>query len=126
LYYTVEDELLKIIRVLPLPNTDSTGDDRSRDLSSSSQFIHENISSVRFASIIKNPSIHTCIPAKIWSPHNHRMFPKSFHDCSKEIMLCSRANYVQVPNRRPPVNNAAKLPVDIWTHVFTFTDRTCE
>lgn len=122
---SVDDELVKIARVPPIMNSKATSEITSSE-DSSSQFIHQTISGVRFASLLQSPSMNTCIPAKIWSPQNHRIYPKSFHRASKEIILCSRAKYLQIHNPSPPVNLAAKLPVDVWTHVFSFTDRTCK
>jgi len=109
----VGDELVKIVR------------SQSQNPDGNKQFDTRVIAGVRFAPLTANPSIQTVIPARIWDPSNHRMYPNSFRGACNEILLCSNASTNQPvkPLPRNKVNAASMLPRALWVEVLSFTHR---
>jgi len=138
--YKVDDELVKVVRIGPIRNTEppiqASLPTEAAGLSliastyglDTMEFTHQVLSGVRFASLLKYPTMKTVIPASVWSPACHHSYPPSFKRASKEILLCFNANYVQTKPQpeNPPVNVAATLPRDVWLHILSFTHRQCK
>jgi hypothetical protein len=100
---------------------------QNRVPSLSEDFSTQVISGVRFAPLLHTPSMTTVIPSKVWDPSIHQLYPKSFRDCTKEILLCSQAPAEQPPKilvKSNHVNLASKLPKDIWMKVLSYTHRS--
>mmetsp|Transcript_22890 Transcript_22890/g.49874 ORF Transcript_22890/g.49874 Transcript_22890/m.49874 type:complete len:496 (+) Transcript_22890:111-1598(+) len=89
------------------------------------RFTTKVISGVRFAPLLDDPSIHTIIPARIWDPSNHNLYPDSFRGACNQLLLCSNASRkqpVKVCQLRR-VNVASMLPRALWVEVLSFTHR---
>lgn len=113
---TVGDELVKIVRSQGLsPGT-------------SQKFTTHVISGVRFAPLIANPDIQTIIPARVWDPSNHYLYPNSFRKAYNELILCSNASRNQSVQIRPKqkVNVSSMLPRALWVEILSFAHRDCE
>lgn len=109
----VGDELVKIVRS---QNENSKGNQ---------QFITRVISGVRFAPLLSHPTIETVVPARIWNPSNHSMYPDTFRGACNELLLCSNASKTQPVNVFPQkkVNAASMLPRALWVEILSFTHR---
>lgn len=109
----VGDELVKIVRK------------QSENIKANHQFITTVISGVRFAPLISNPTIKTVIPARIWNPSNHSMYPDTFRGACNQLLLCSNANKTQPVEVSPQtkVNAASMLPRALWVEILSFTHR---
>lgn len=109
----VGDELVKISR------------SQSENCDDNKQFNTKVIAGVRFAPLLTNPSIQTIIPARIWDPSNHGVYPNSFRGACNEILLCSNASRNQPvkPCPKNKVNAASMLPRALWVEVLSFTHR---
>jgi len=110
----VDDELVKVVR--------------SQSMSSGNcqkQFTTHVISGVRFAPLLANPSIQTIIPACVWDPSNHHLYPDTFRGACNELLLCSNASRDQPVKIRPQerINVASMLPRALWVEVLSFTTR---
>ena len=95
---------------------------------SSNKFVEKTITAVHFASMLKNPSHSVYIPASKWNVSTHHMYPDAFQSSVKELLLCSRSQYVQ-PAKKEPVGNvnlACVLPKEVWIHVLSFTHKRCK
>jgi protein-L-isoaspartate O-methyltransferase len=123
----VDDELIKVFRVAKsdAPSISSvTRGLRGRFTSLSEDFTQQVISGVRFAPLLKSPSIETKIYCRIWNPLIHRNYPESFRKSCKEILLCANANAKQPPEpARERANAAATLPKSLWMEVLSYTRR---
>lgn len=109
----VGDELVKIVRSHSLiPGT-------------SEKFTTHVISGVRFAPLIANPDIQTIIPARVWDPSNHYLYPNSFCEAYNELLLCSNASRNQPVQIRPKqkVNVSSMLPRALWVEILSFAHR---
>lgn len=133
-FITVDDDLVKVLRVSETRHTEETPDDaaaarprRLRGYASllSNDFSVQVLSGVRFANLLETPAIPTILPSRIWEPARHARYPDSFKRACKQIMLCSRSDVVQPA---PPVvtelvNAAAILPRAVWLKVLSYTTR---
>jgi len=118
----VEDELVKIIRIGKKQKKDTDDDDSVDEM----EFTTQVFSSVRFAALSKLPKMKTIIPARIWNPSSHYLYPESHQESIMSLLLCSSSEYIQP--LRPVVkmdckNMAATLPRDVWIHIISFTNR---
>ena len=110
----VDDDLLKIVR--------------RKNKSQKEDFIIDSISGVTFAPLVSQPQINTVIPSAQWSTSNHHLYPKSFQDATKTILLCRNSNIQQheiVQKTKESKNMSACLPKEVWLHILSFTTRTC-
>jgi hypothetical protein len=122
----VEDELVKVFRLSSTrtPSGTAAPPRRSRGQASrlSEEFSQQVISGVRFAPLVRNPSMPTVLPSRIWSPDVHATFPATFRAACKQILLCSHAS----PNQPPPatrysgLNVAATLPRALWVEILSY------
>lgn len=116
----VDDELVKVIRVRKTDGVQPTEDD----------FSHKVISGVRFAALLSTPVSAVVIPAKVWEPAAHHLYPDSFRYSSKALLLCCYAEYEQPPPKKEilneGVNLAAMLPKVLWMEILSFTHRDCK
>jgi protein-L-isoaspartate O-methyltransferase len=116
----VEDELVKVIRVRKTEGVQPTDDDFSQKV----------ISGVRFAALLSTPVSTVIIPAKVWEPNAHHLYPDSFRNASKALLLCCNAEYEQPPLKKEilneGVNLAAMLPKVLWMEILSFTHRDCK
>lgn len=112
----VGDELVKIVR------------SQSENSEGNQQFNTRVISGVRFAPLLTNPSIQTVIPARIWDPSKHTMYPDSFRGACNQLLLCSNASRNQPVKVCPTnkVNAASMLPRALWVEILSFTHRNCK
>lgn len=88
-------------------------------------FSLEVISSVRFFPMSRGPDIPVVFPTRVWSPERHHIYPRSFREATKQILLCSHSPEIQplppaVAERR---NVANKLPGFLWMEIFSYTRR---
>ena len=94
------------------------------------EFDRQILSGVRFASLLKSPSLRTVIPAKVWTPGSHKFFPDTFQKASRELLLCSNSDYIQplpiAPRPEDRINVACTLPKSVWTVILSFTHRGCK
>lgn len=135
----VEDDLVKVTRIgakIPIPNDEDHSmaeipraprSVQARGPSLSEDFSMQVISGVRFAPLLRTPSVTTVIPSKVWEPSVHQCYPKSFRESIKEILLCSHAPVDQPPKivvTSNHVNLASTLPKDIWMKVLSYTHRS--
>ena len=115
-FIAVGDELVKIVRS-KIENPDGI-----------EQFDTRVISGVRFAPLLSEPSIQTVIPACVWDPSNHTIYPDSFRGACNQLLLCSNASRNQpvkvVPRNK--VNAASMLPRALWVEILSFTHRNCK
>jgi len=109
----VGDELVKIVR------------SQSENPEGNHQFDTRVVSGVRFAPLLANPSIQTIIPARIWDPSKHAMYPDSFRGACNELLLCSNTSRNQRVKICPKikVNAASMLPRALWVEILSFTHR---
>lgn len=116
----MDDELVKVIRIRKTEGEKIHDDDFSQQV----------IAGVRFSPLLLSPISEVIIPAKVWEPNAHRFYPDSFCEASKQLLLCSNAEYIQAPpaDIRPDfrVNLAAMLPKVIWMEILTFIHRDCK
>jgi hypothetical protein len=116
----VDDELVKVVRIRKTEGEKASDDDFSQQV----------IAGVRFSPLLSSPISEVVIPAKVWEPDVHRFYPESFCEASKQLLLCSNAEYIQPPpaNKRPDFryNLAAILPKVIWMEILSFTHRDCK
>uniref|UniRef100_A0A7S1Z0L7 Protein-L-isoaspartate(D-aspartate) O-methyltransferase n=1 Tax=Trieres chinensis TaxID=1514140 RepID=A0A7S1Z0L7_TRICV len=137
----VDDELMKVVRIGPLAQTDgasslsnpddgSTAEEDTDNESSSNinnEFTQQVLSGVRFAPLLTHPVIPTVIPARGWAPDRHRYFPDTFQRATTELLMCSNSVLAQPPPRprRPTerINAASMLPRVIWIEILSFTHR---
>ena len=132
----VEDDLVKITRIGEKPTTVPTtpnsqtsdgSDDDDDDDDDAADFTTQIISCVRFAPLLATPQIDTIISSTVWDPSTHHLFPKSFQESSRTLLLCSNAEQVQPPPKLANrLNLAGSLPKEIWIHILSFTNRNCK
>lgn len=127
----IEDDLVKITRigekptsVTTTPNSqtlDVSGDDDDDD---AADFTTQIISCVRFAPLLATPQMDTIISSTVWDLSTHYLFPQSFQESSRTLLLCSNADQVQPPPKLADrLNLAGSLPKEIWIHILSFTNR---
>lgn len=122
----VDDELVKIVRIgqsVHIEKDNSASLDEDID---ELEFTTQVFSSVRFAPLLQHPKMKTVIPARVWNPSFHHLFPDSYQQSIMSLFLCSNSQYSQPI--RPVVksdhtNLAATLPRDVWIHIVSFTSR---
>lgn len=109
----VGDELLKIIR------------SQCETSEENQQFTTRVISGVRFAPLLVDPSIPTVIPARVWDPSSHGLYPDTFRGACNQLLLCSNASRDQPVKviERNKVNAASMLPRALWVEILSFTHR---
>ena len=112
----VDDELLKIIRT---PSSSLTDVD--------SCFTTQTISGVTFAPLLAQPQMSTTIPAAQWNMANHHLYPDSFKQATKTLLLCRNPKALQPLEKKPKhnMNLSALLPKEVWLNVLSFTTRRC-
>lgn len=106
----VGDELVKVVRSQSLsPETIQ-------------KFTTHVLSGVRFAPLLADPDIQTIIPARVWDPSKHHLYPSSFRGACNELLLCSNASRNQPVKIRPQekINVASMLPRALWVEVLSF------
>lgn len=117
----VDDELVKVFRIRK--SDDNKGVE-------SEDFSRQVLSGVRFSSLLPYPATKTVIPSSVWEPAVHHLYPDSFRNSTRAIMLCGNSQFHQPPP--PPyrpqqkTNLAATLPRVIWLEILSFTHRHCE
>jgi len=126
----VDDELVKIVRIgQKNDNNANTGNDDNASIDDDideSNFTTKVFSSVRFAPLVQRPKIKTIIPARVWNPSFHHLFPDSYQQSIMALFLCSNSQHFQPlrPIERSDYTNlAATLPRDVWIHIISFTNR---
>lgn len=109
----VDDELVKIVR------------SHVRGPALCPKFTTQVLSGVRFAPLLVKPSIQTIIPARVWDPSNHHLYPNSFRGACRELLMCSIAKKKQPVTIRPKekLNAASMLPRALWVEVLSFANR---
>ena len=110
------DELIKVVKSHRFsPDSDQ-------------KYITTVISGVRFAPLLSSPNILTIIPARVWSPSSHHLYPNSFRGACRELLLCSNSSKKQPVQVKPveKVNVASILPRALWVEVLSFTNRDCK
>ncbi len=115
----VDGDLLKVVRlVTPLYN----------HAAEPREYTEESLSPVRFAPLVSHPRIATMIPARVWTPLLHQLYPSSFQRSCKALLLCSHSNHVQPikPQPKQQVNAAAMLPRALWLEILSYTRRDCK
>jgi len=112
-FVAVGDELVKIVR------------SQSEKEKGNQQFVTRVISGVRFAPLLSNPTIQTVIPAQIWDPSNHSMYPDTFRGACNSLLLCANSSKTQPVTVCPQtkVNAASMLPRAVWVEILSFTHR---
>lgn len=128
----VDDELLKIVRIGQKKDNDTdTGSDNYESTNENIdelEFTTHVFSSVRFAPLVHHPKMKTIIPARVWNPSFHHLFPDSYQQSIMSLFLCSNSQYSQPLRpvlKRDYTNLAAILPRDVWIHIISFTNRRC-
>lgn len=117
----VEDSLVKITRTGLGRAT--TNDRDNGDGIDDSEYITQEITGVHFAPLLTRPKIEVVIPATKWCPSNHRLYPRSFQDSIRAVLLCSSSSYIQAKPAMEGINMSAALPRDLWVHIFSFANR---
>lgn len=109
---------MKVIRI----QTPSSNDD--------DEFTVQVLSGVRFAPLVKSPSLKTVIPARIWSPESHHSYPESFRKACKQILLCCYSNKTirqDATSSSTPLTHVTEgttmLPRAVWMEVLSYTTR---
>jgi len=88
------------------------------------EFAEQIITSVNFAPLLAYPKISVAIPALMWRPEYHHLYPKSFQDATRTLLLCSGASFVQPPKKASErLNFSSVLPKEIWVHILSFTTK---
>lgn len=91
------------------------------------EFTEQIITSVHFAPLLTYPKLSVIIPALKWRPEHHYMYPKSFQNATRTLLLCSGAAFVQPPRKASERRNfSSVLPKEIWVHVLSFTTKKCK
>lgn len=118
----VDDELIKVVRTRS-STLGNTQDNDEYDLGYTTQ----TISGVTFAPLLSQPKLNTIIPAAQWSTSNHHLYPDSFQQATKAILLCRNSRVIQPINKKPEeyTNLSASLPKEVWIHILSFTTRKC-
>jgi protein-L-isoaspartate O-methyltransferase len=116
----VDDELIKVVRTRS-STLGNTQDNDEYDLGYTTQ----TISGVTFAPLLSQPKLNTIIPAAQWSTSNHHLYPDSFQQATKAILLCRNSRVIQPINKKPEeyTNLSASLPKEVWIHILSFTTR---
>jgi protein-L-isoaspartate O-methyltransferase len=119
LVHTVEDELVKVVRIR-IPANEAHRESR--------EFVQQVLSGVRFSPLVSHPAIKTVIPALIWNPSIHQYYPDSFRMSSKALLLCSHSNYTQPvkPQPQEQTNVASMVPRALWMEILSYTHRDCK
>ncbi len=118
----VDDSLVKITRT----DFRTTGGSDNNDVDEELDYITQEITGVHFAPLMTRPKKEVIIPATKWSPSNHRMYPQSFQNSIRTVLLCSSSSYIQHAPVTQGINVSAALPRDLWVHIFSFANRKCE
>mmetsp|Transcript_28138 Transcript_28138/g.34255 ORF Transcript_28138/g.34255 Transcript_28138/m.34255 type:complete len:565 (+) Transcript_28138:150-1844(+) len=122
----VDDELVKVIRIGPIPSTVHDSGVSSPSSNHDNEFTQQVLSGVRFAPLLTLPAIETTLPARIWRPDLQVYFPDSFQRATEQIFMCSNAGLKQSPpvvKVEETINPAAMLPRVIWIEILSFTHR---
>lgn len=123
----VGDELVKVIRISQTNSPQENLPRSFRGLSPplSEDFSQQVLSGVRFAPLVRHPSIPIVLPSRVWSPDVHAYYPETFRSACKEILLCSHASPTQPPPQphQMRVNVASKLPRALWMEILSYTRR---
>ncbi len=124
----VEDDLLKVVRNTSsrpsfLSNTENEEDYDDDDCN----FSTEIISGVTFAPLLTRPQMDTIVPVAKWDVSNHHLYPESFQNAMRTILLCKNSNLIQPVEQKVEYhhNVAALLPKEVWFHILSFTTRRC-
>lgn len=127
LLHTVDDELVKVIRVGKISfeiEEDMAGSRMNEE------FTSQILSGVRFAPLLQNPRTPTILPAHVWDPTMKELYPSEHQRASIEVLMCSNSTFVQPPPRAPveqeKINAAAMLPRGVWMEILSYTHRKCE
>jgi len=106
---------------------DEDDSDDETEVQLGGEFDRQILSGVRFASLLKSPGLHTVIPAMVWTPGSHKLFPDTFRKASRELLLCSNSEYVQPlpiqPRPEDRINVACTLPKSVLMVILSFTHR---
>ena len=126
-YATVDDELVKVVRVgnISFQLEDDTAASRIDE-----EFTSQVLSGVRFAPLVLRPSVPTVLPSHVWDPSVQRFYPSEHQRASMEIMMCSNSRVMQplppVPSPEERINAAAMLPRSVWVEILSYTHRKCK
>mmetsp|Transcript_11311 Transcript_11311/g.31972 ORF Transcript_11311/g.31972 Transcript_11311/m.31972 type:complete len:549 (+) Transcript_11311:81-1727(+) len=106
---------------------DEDDSDDETEVQLGGEFDSQILSGVRFASLLKSPGLRTVIPAMVWTPGSHKLFPDTFRKASRELLLCSNSEYVQPlpiqPRPEDRINVACTLPKSVLMVILSFTHR---
>lgn len=126
----VEDELVKIVRIGSRSSTKVDASSFMMDTDDpnplpATEFTHQLLSAVRFASLQAGPKMETVLPSTVWNPSIHFHYPDSFRSSCRELLLCSNAPEGQPPveKPKPTVNAAGLLPRVLWMEILSYTHR---
>ena len=122
--FAVDDELVKVHRLHRSSGAASNAPPRSlhgHPPPLSSDFSLQVLSSVRFFPLSERPDMPVTLPTPMWSPERHSLYPESFRQTAKTILLCSRAQEIQPILPKENRNVACKLPGFIWMEIFSYT-----
>jgi len=109
----VDDELIQIVRSL------------SEHAQGNQLFSTKVLSAVRFAPLLTAPSLPVVIPARVWEPSNHGLYPDTFRGACQQLLLCSNASTTQPVKicQRTKINAASMLPRALWVEILSYTHR---
>lgn len=126
-YATVNDELVKVVRVGNISFQIEVDKAASRI---DEEFTSQVLSGVRFAPLVLRPSIPTVLPSHVWDPSVQRFYPSEHQRATMEIMMCSNSKVMQplppVPRPEEMINAAAMLPKSVWVEILSYTHRKCK
>ena len=127
LYSTVEDELVKVVRV---GNISFELEEDIIDSRMDEEFTSQILSGVRFAPLLHHPPSSTILPAHVWDPTMQHFYPSEHQRASIELLLCSNSEVVQplppVQVQKSQINTAGMLPRGVWLNILSFTHRNCK
>jgi hypothetical protein len=81
------------------------------------EFSQQVISGVRFTSLTHVSTPPIILPSRVWSPSTHQLYPASFHNSVKTLLLCAQVSYQQSSSL---INLASTLPRVLWLEIFSF------
>eukprot|EP00536_Pseudo-nitzschia_multiseries_P014718 jgi/Psemu1/69205/estExt_Genemark1.C_7590011 len=123
----VGDELVQITRSLCEHHTTTDGGNHHYH-QQQHQFVTTVISGVRFAPLMTTPSAPVVIPALVWDPTNHGLYPNNFRGACQQLLLCSNASTTQPlkvrsSDKNSRINAASMLPRALWVEILSYTHR---
>ena len=102
-------------------------EDRLTKIKRLDEFTEHVITGVHFAPLLLKPKKSVVIPAMKWRPELHYLYPHSFQEATKTLLLCSSSAYVQPPKKvNERLNLSSVLPKEIWVYILSFTTKKCK